>query len=359
MPTNDVSACGRPDQSGPFFKCAPMPPDRRPPKTASAASEAAAKTPRVSIGMPLYNAERYLRETLESVLSQTYREFELIISDNGSTDSTDAICREYAAKDSRIRYYRNEENRGAAWNFNYVLALASGEYFKWAAYDDLMAPAFLERCLEALDRDRSAVLSFSRFLDIDDEGAPQTEKGSESCHIGNMRERMRAIMRLNYLCEEVFGLIRTDILKKTPGIGAYTSSDQNLLMELALYGPFVEIADVLFYHRWHARSSCIVHPDNRQRWLWFDPKAAVRFRLPLWRQFNEFRASIGRSPLSWKDRLKCYADLAGWFTRYKKYLLMEAFYIYKEALIYFLDSRLPSVRRIHSLFSGKKNCAAK
>src|SRR5579871_3942080 len=114
---------------------------------------------RVSIGLPVHNGERYLREAIDSLLAQTYRDFELIISDNGSTDGTEAICRAYAAADPRIRYYREEQNRGCAWNWNRVFALARGEIFKWAAHDDVCAPRLVERCLEALDRCPEAVLS--------------------------------------------------------------------------------------------------------------------------------------------------------------------------------------------------------
>jgi glycosyltransferase involved in cell wall biosynthesis len=92
------------------------------------------KIPRVSIGLPVFNGEKYLAEALDSILSQTYRDFKLIISDNASTDRTEQICREYAAKDRRIRYYRNEKNIGAPKNFNRVFELSSGKYFRWDAF---------------------------------------------------------------------------------------------------------------------------------------------------------------------------------------------------------------------------------
>jgi glycosyltransferase involved in cell wall biosynthesis len=301
--------------------------------------------PLVSIGMPLFNAERYLSRTLDSILDQTFRNFELIISDNGSSDRTETICREYARRDSRILYWRNEENRGAAWNFNRVLKLARGSYFKWAAYDDLLAPQFLERCLAALEQNPSAVLSFCRFRDIDDNGNPIGDKSPEACKFAHPYTRMQVLIRRSYTCEEVFGLIRTHILRKTPGIGAYTGSDQNLLMELALHGSFCETADVLFSHRWHAQSSCILMPDGRKRWLWFDPAAASRRRFPLWKQFREYGISIRRSPLSLRERLKCYQLLLNWLHSNKRSLIMEAYY--HDSTIAFLNARLPFVRRMY------------
>ena len=126
--------------------------------------------PRVSIGLPVYNGEKFIREAIDSIFSQTFEDFELIISDNGSTDRTQQICQAYAAQDLRIRYYRNKKNIGAARNYNLVFELASGEYFKWAAHDDLCAPEYLERCVEILDRDPDVVLCYPKTSIIDEHG---------------------------------------------------------------------------------------------------------------------------------------------------------------------------------------------
>ena len=106
--------------------------------------------PRVTIGLPVYNGENYLAAAIESLLSQTFTDFELVICDNGSTDRTEQVCRAYAARDARIRYYREVENRGLAWNFSRTFELARGEYFKWHAHDDLCGPTLLRGALEAL-----------------------------------------------------------------------------------------------------------------------------------------------------------------------------------------------------------------
>src|SRR5947209_962278 len=124
-------------------------------------------SPRVSIGLPVYNGAQYLREAVESILDQTFMDFELVISDNGSSDDTELICRQYAEKDQRIRYYRYETNRGPGWNSHHVFELSRGEYFKWLAHDDRCAPQFLEKCVGALDANRSAVLCCSRLRLID------------------------------------------------------------------------------------------------------------------------------------------------------------------------------------------------
>src|ERR1700761_38911 len=105
--------------------------------------------PLLSIGLFVYNGERYIREAIDSFLSQTFTDFELIISDNASTDATEQICLDYAAKDSRVRYSRNPRNMGAGWNVRRVAELATGKYFRWAACDDRCEPDLLRTCVEA------------------------------------------------------------------------------------------------------------------------------------------------------------------------------------------------------------------
>jgi len=119
--------------------------------------------PQVSIGMPVYNGEPFIQEALDSLLAQTFADFELIISDNASTDGTEAICREYAARDKRIRCVRQPENLGAAANFQFVLDEAVGEYFMWAAADDVWLPKFIETCMKLLKTDASAKMAMTGY----------------------------------------------------------------------------------------------------------------------------------------------------------------------------------------------------
>ena len=128
------------------------------------ASAAEKQIPQVSIGMPVFNGEKFICEALDSLLAQTFTDFELIISDNASTDGTEAICGEYAAKDSRIRYVRQAENLGPAANFKYVLDVAVGEYFMWAAADDLWAPNFIDKCRHMLINDKYAGMAMMAYV---------------------------------------------------------------------------------------------------------------------------------------------------------------------------------------------------
>jgi glycosyltransferase involved in cell wall biosynthesis len=273
-----------------------------------------ASVPRVSLGMPVYNGERFLRETLDSLLGQTYRDFELIISDNGSTDTTQQICREYASRDSRIRYHREEVNRGAGWNYNRVVDLARGIYFKWAAHDDLCAPTYLEKCVAVLDSDASVVVAYPDDQDIDDQGNYIDRKRAMRLP-SSMRaqsplpsQRFRYLVLLDYDCEQVFGLIRTEILRRTPMILNYTDSDRTLLAELGLYGKFFEVPEPLFYHRHHSGSSGRAYPIKggwHLRASWFDPRLQGHVLFPQWRQLLEYMKAIFRAPVGPLVKIKC------------------------------------------------------
>ena len=124
----------------------------------------------VTIGLPVYNGENFLESTLDSILNQTHSNLELIISDNASTDNTCEICRKYLEQDSRIKYFRNDKNVGAAENYNIVTRLAKGKYFKWAAHDDTFALTFVEKCLDVLEKNHEYILCYSQLIFIDTEG---------------------------------------------------------------------------------------------------------------------------------------------------------------------------------------------
>ncbi len=270
--------------------------------------------PRVSIGLPVYNGEQYLDETLRSLLAQSYRDFEIIISDNGSTDDTQDICRRYAGQDNRIRYYRETENQGASWNYNRVVHLATGEYFKWAAHDDLITPDYLERCVAVLDSDPEVVLCCTDDQDINEEGRPVDARrhshipGSARGSAPRASLRFRRLIRDDYDCEQVFGLFRLAVLRKTKLILSYTDSDRTLLAETGLYGRLFEIPEPLFLHRQHPGSSCKANPITsgwHERVSWFDPRLSGKALFSRWRQIREHLVAIARSPISYTEKAAC------------------------------------------------------
>ncbi len=273
--------------------------------------------PRVSIGLPVFNGENYLEEALESILAQTYTDFELIISDNASTDRTQEICETYAARDPRIRYYRNEKNLGAAKNYNRVFEVASGEYFKWAAHDDVLDPEFLARCVTILDQDPSIVLCHAKTGRIDEHShLVGTYEEYQYLRIGSPKshERFFDLIRLDHSCNIVFGLIRANDLKMTSLIGPYPASDRPLLAQLGLIGRFYEIPDPLFFRRDHPQTTWRVWGESTEVVTWFDTTKKDQIIFPYWRLCFEYFRSIRRIPLSWFDKLLCYIQLARLFT---------------------------------------------
>lgn len=287
-----------------------------------------ATSPRVSIGMPVFNGEPYLAQSIEAMLNQTFPDFELILSDNGSEDGTEEICRHYAAKDKRVRYIRQEVNRGAAWNHNTVFHLASGEYFKWHCHDDLCAPDFLEKCVAVLDREPSVVLCYSQFARIDDHGKLIETKtfgwtpiaSSPVSGIATAHERFRTLIHRRNACEEIYGLMRRRVAAETQLIGAYTQSDDNFLAELALRGKFHEIPEPLLRYRLHTEKSTEAYRSRWQRMAWFDPAAAGRRSIPFVRQFREYLLLIARAPVPLTERAECYFYTLEWAWRFRRWL---------------------------------------
>ena len=282
--------------------------------------------PGVSIGIPVFNGERHLELAIDSFLAQTFSNFELIISDNGSTDGTKKICENYVAKDPRIRYFRSDVNRGAAWNFNFVFEVSFGEYFKWAAHDDICEPTFLQKSVDVLDNYPEIVLCRSWLKDIDDNNETiQVRKHFVPFSLPQVHKRFwhLAMVHPAHSCEEIFGLIRRDVLAKTGLIRDYADSDRTLLAELGLYGPFHEIPEVLFLHRLHSGSSVSVNPSRRERMLWFDPDLKDQIFFPWWIQLSDLIKIVGKGPISPVERIYCYLYLLRWMKRTRKYLFRD------------------------------------
>jgi glycosyltransferase involved in cell wall biosynthesis len=287
--------------------------------------------PRVSIGMPVYNGERYLEQAVDSLLAQTFTDFELIISDNASTDGTPAICERYAANDSRVRYYRNDHNRGASWNYNRVYALSRAPYFKQAAHDDLCAPTFLERCVDVLDRDPSVVMAYPRTILIDDDGN-ELERFAGTLDIRDPRPHQRFqhfqhIFGEWCICHPIFGVMRVAPVSDREILPAYIASDVLLLAELTLHGKICEIPEYLFSLRWHAGASTVANKPYAERASWFDPKLKGTLQVPLtrFRWLYEYTKMIAAAPLTPFERLRCYQQLPRWIYRRRRQLAHDAF----------------------------------
>jgi glycosyltransferase involved in cell wall biosynthesis len=304
---------------------------------------------RVSLGMPVYNGDRFLRQAVDAILNQTFEAFELIICDNASTDQTEDICREYANQDSRIRYYRNTQNLGAGPNFNRVFELATGKYFKWAACDDVLTPDFLTNGVAILDRDPSVLWCHSKTVLMDEEGLELTFYPAQNCFLDqqgnvipnydpprqldswNSIERYRDTLIATRWCFEVFGLIRTDalrtilrphILGRTELMGPYYGSDKVLLSELSLMGRYAEIPDAVFFRRCHAKqSSAIKTTKFREEWIkTTSASARSRFALPpRILGVGGYTRAIVRSQLSWTEQVQCVGVLLRFLIQFERW----------------------------------------
>lgn len=272
--------------------------------------------PRVSIGLPVYNGERFLAEAIDAVLNQTFRDLELIISDNASTDRTAEICRDYAAKDNRIRYYRNETNIGANPNFRRVFALSTAEYFKWVTHDDLQTLDFLEKTAAIMDRDPDVVLCYPRVMVIDEAGNTIKHRSygldTDPNLLRRPQDRLGKILWINWGSPPIYGLMRSSILRKTPLLGTTYAADQILLAELALHGRFCELPEELLLHREHVYRSVHTNPSRRSLMEFQDPLNARGIVFPAWRVLRDYLASIWRAPLEWNARLACGVHMLRW-----------------------------------------------
>jgi glycosyltransferase involved in cell wall biosynthesis len=267
--------------------------------------------PRLSIGLPVYNGERHIGEALESLLGQTYEDFELIVSDNASTDSTSEICLHYARQDRRIRYIRQERNIGLIPNHVFLIEQARGELFKSAAHDDLYGRDLLLRCVQALDDDPKAVLAHPWSAMVDSSGSLVGTFGpGAALDAPRAPDRFRSVLYEG--CHDYeYGIVRTATLRRVRQQGSYHLADRMFNVELVLHGGFRQVEEWLYFRREHQGSM----PQNvRDRCATLDPRRANRLRHPVVRLYGEYlwacMTAIGRAPLSLTERGECFGILS-------------------------------------------------
>ena len=270
------------------------------------------KSPLISIGLPVYNGETHLPQALDSTLAQTCEDFELIVCDNASTDRSAEICCDYAARDRRIRYIRNQVNLGASRNYRLSFEAATGQYFRWANHDDTVAPDLLAQCCEVLQREPSAVLVYGQTTLIDAAGSPIAPY-PEGLHIpaGSPAERFAHVLNNIGMCNIIYGLMRRDAMTHTALIGSYIGSDLSFVAELALYGTFWEIPKPLFFRRIHA-TAYSQQNDLRKRLEFYDPNTTARDALATWRQLWANVKAVERAPLGFTEKMRLRQYLLRW-----------------------------------------------
>lgn len=247
------------------------------------ASDSVPESPPVSIGMPVFNSAAWIEESVESILAQSFGDFELIISDNASTDGTLAICERFAAADPRIRLLRNSRNIGANRNYLATLAAARGKYFKWASSNDWCAPTFLEKCIAVLEADPSAVLAYPR-ASLFERALSDARAYDDDFELLDHRPAMRLIALMNTirLNNAMNGVVRRQALLDVSTMGSHMGADIVLMAELALKGKFVLLSDRLFCRRM-SRETATRFKSAREAELHLVPSAREPLRWQYWR----------------------------------------------------------------------------
>jgi len=278
------------------------------------ASESAA-VPLVSVGVPVFNGEAFLEDAIRSVLAQTLDDLELILCDNASTDRTAEICSDYAARDGRVRYFRNPRNLGAAANYNLAFSHARGRYFKWLAHDDRMLPSFLAKARRILDERADVVLCNTVVAYIDSAG---THLGLYDTKLAGAdsvspSERFAWLVLHSHTCVDFFGLIRRDALRGSLLHGSFHGADRALLAQLALRGRMIKLPAPLLAIREHPNRYTRAQRRSGDRAAWHDSNTGGQASFPTWRLYGEYLKMVRREALTPTERSRCYSVLARWW----------------------------------------------
>jgi glycosyltransferase involved in cell wall biosynthesis len=270
-------------------------------------------TARVSVGLPVYNGEDHVSAAIESVLSQTLSDVEIVVSDNASTDRTREICEKWMQTDDRVIFNHNETNLGAADNFNLVFRMSSAPYFKWLGHDDVLDTRALEMALEVIeDRDDVSIVHWLERM-INEDGAILREYTPEQGFTIDGEtpgQRFRQMLRwrsLGFGGDPFFGLIRRDALEATRLQGKGMNPNYMLMQELSLTGKFVTIPEVLATRVYND-----VRVTAKSMIKWLDPKSQIGF--PHFRKAREyFRVGLQFGEMTRTDRLATGAALVGYY----------------------------------------------
>jgi glycosyltransferase involved in cell wall biosynthesis len=271
--------------------------------------------PLVSIGLPVRNGERHLSDAVRSVLDQQYDRLELVISDNASDDGTEEICRQFARSDPRVRYQRQSQNIGLVPNFDAVLHLGRGTYFKWIGDDDRLTPTYVSRCVEVLDDDAALILVTTQQAYVGPDGAVESAsydatRMRSTRPVERLAEYLRLLTRGHLLMDPLYGMMRRDLVAPLPR-PVMLYEDEIFAVRLALAGPFGHIAEVLSYRGFM--------PFRRL------PATARQLGVPGWHanvaatlQCRELLKAVCEADLNPAERRQAKAAVARMFVRRKR-----------------------------------------
>lgn len=289
----------------------------------------AATHARVCIGIPVYNGQAYIAETLRAALGQTYPDLEVVVGDNASTDDTARICREFAERDPRVRYVRFDEHVGVAASFTRTFGLCHSEYFKWAASDDLFDATFVAKCLSVLEESPGAVVCYTEAAVCDAQGRiVMTDDFMLDLSVPSPSQRFRRLVFAppkRHGAHEQYGVIRADALRQAGAMSTAVYGDRVLLAQLTLLGMLVRVPEVLFFNRDHEGRS---QRDGRRRarpgsiltrrlgagpWPpseFWDPRRRGHIVFPEWSLAGHYALVALRSSVSVPEKIRCLLAVA-------------------------------------------------
>lgn len=267
--------------------------------------------PAVTVAIPLYNGASYLAEAIESVLAQTFRDLELVISDDASTDQSAGIAERYAKQDARIRFFPNSENLGLGRNYNRALSFARGTYFMWLAQDDIILPEYIEKCVAMLESSSDIMLTNSSVLiQHGDQRHVYAGLALHTCE--RPSERFGMVVLRAHWNVELFSLIRRAALLQTKGRQHYYGSDRALIAHLALLGKFGKIEEFLFVNRDHDKRAMRRYSFVARLWL-HDPSRTSRPMPPQWSAYKDYWRALREADLPAEERRRCQWILIKWW----------------------------------------------
>lgn len=288
----------------------------------------------IVIGLPVYNGENFLEQAIASILSQSFTDFQLLISDNASTDATEAICRHYLKQDSRIKYHRHPNNTGAVPNFNFVFQPGKAPYFKWAAHDDILEPDYLRQCIDILERDPTLVIAHCPAFEIDASGRKTKTYDDVNLTLNavNPSERFWRLIWTDHF-SEIFGVMRSQTIADTKLYGSYVGSDRNFFAEILLRGNIGYGKERLFCRREHPESYIAAFDNNVERLEWLDPLAKYPEFLTGLIKIKEYANAIASAPISFNEKLSCWRMLSEFLVRRSTEVALGKNNLYRDKIL--------------------------
>jgi glycosyltransferase involved in cell wall biosynthesis len=297
------------------------------------------RIPRISFGLAVRNGESSICRCLDSLIAQDFSDFEVVVSDNASTDGTPRILEEYAARDPRIRVSRNQENIGLIENVNLVFHRSRGEYFRWIGADDWLEPTYASRCLEALEADPGAILVTTDFRIHRGDGTSCYEEYRGE-RVDSERPERRFVRMLWFYqagdtkYDPVYSLMRRSALERTHLIWMMDWGDRMMGAELCLLGRFQHVPECLA----HRTKGAGDYGDRELLLRRYHPTRYRELAAPPSRLFRVLLSIIHAAPLTRRQRLRCQWAVAALVRK-------RAYRHYRRTFRGFLRERLGLSRR--------------